>query len=71
MTMRRTEHPHFTRDQVVEHVRDAVAIAKECGLTDRQEAALLPTIVDKLASKQVVMEEIGLAPNMVVPRGMG
>jgi len=71
MAIRRTEHPHYTSDQVAGHVREALAIADDCQLADADRAALLPSILDKLAAKQVVMEEIGPLPNMVVPRGLG
>ena len=71
MAVRRTEHPHFTLEQVEGHVRDALKVATECGLTDEERTVLLPGIFDKLTSKQIVMEEIGGFPNMVVPKGLG
>ena len=71
MAIRRTEHPNLTHEQIVTHVRDALAIAADCGLTDEERAALLPGIFEKLTSKQIVMEEIGNFPNMVVPKGLG
>jgi hypothetical protein len=71
MTIRRTEHPNFTSEQVRQAVVEAVAIADSCGLIPEDRAALLPGILGNLTSKQVVLEEIGQLPNMVVPRGMG
>lgn len=69
--LRHTERQHYTREQVEQHVRDALEVAATCGLSDEERAALLPGILDKLASKQVITEQIELGPNMVVPRGAG
>lgn len=71
MALRRTEHPNYTREQVERLVMDTLEVAAAAVLEGEDRAALLPAILDKLASKQVVLEEIGPLPNMVVPRGMG
>lgn len=71
MAIRRTEHPNYTREQVERLVLDTLEVAAAAVLTGEDRAALLPAILDKLASKQVVLEEIGQLPNMVVPRGLG
>jgi len=71
MAIRRTEHPNYTREQVERLVLETLEVAAAAALTGEDRAALLPAILDKLASKQVVLEEIGQLPNMVVPRGIG
>lgn len=71
MAIRRVEHPHFTHEQIETHVRDALALAADCGLTGEERVALLPHIFEKLSSKQIVVEEIGPMPNMIVPKGLG
>lgn len=71
MAFRRIETPNFTPEQVETHARDALAIAADCDLSAEDRAALLPGIFEKLSSKQIVIEEIGGMPNMVVPRGLG
>lgn len=69
--IRRTEHANFTLEQVEGHVRDTLEVAAKCGLTDEERVALLPQIFDKLSSKQIVMEQYELGPNMVVAKGLG
>lgn len=71
MALRRTEHPNYTREQVERLVLDTLEVAAAAVLTGEDRSALLPAILDKLASKQVVLEEIGQLPNMVIPKGMG
>jgi hypothetical protein len=71
VAIRRTEHAHFTHEQIETHIRDALALAADCGLTDEERVALLPGIFEKLSSKQIMFEEIGHLPNMVVPKGLG
>lgn len=71
MAIRRREEHHYTLEQVAGHVRDALEVAAQCGLTDDERVALLPTIVDKLAGKQVLLEELGGLPNMAIPKGLG
>ena len=71
MTIRRTEHPNFTDDQLLAHVRQTAKIADEAGLSDADRAALLPAIFDKATSKQIVMEEIPAFPHMAIPKGLG
>jgi hypothetical protein len=69
--LRHTERMHYSREQVEQHVRDALEVAGACGLTDEERAVLLPGILDKLSSKQIITEQIELGPNMVVPTGRG
>ena len=52
MAIRKTEHPNFTNEQVEAHVREAVAIADDCQLSDADRAALLPVIMEKLSSQE-------------------
>ena len=52
-------------------MRQALEVADTCGLSDADRAVLLPAILDKMCSKQVVLEEIGGLPGMAIPRGIG
>ena len=69
--LRRTEQPNYTLEQVEQHVRDTLEVASRCELTDEERIALLPGIFDKLAGKQIIMEEITGFANMAVPKGLG
>ena len=69
--LRRTEQPNYTLEQVEQHVRDALEVAGRCHLTHDERAVLLAPIFDKLAGKQIIMEEIGGLANMAVPKGLG
>lgn len=69
--LRHTERMHYTREQIEQHVLDALEVADAVGLKGEERAALLPGILDKLSSKQIITEQIELGPNMVVPRGAG
>lgn len=57
MAIRRTEYANFTREQVEQHVMDALAVAAAAALTGEDRAALLPNIFERLSNKQVVLEE--------------
>ena len=70
MAIRRTEHANFTREQIAEHVMHALEIAATAELTGDDRAALLPQIFDKLASKQVVLEEYRLGTGLDLPNGL-
>lgn len=69
--LRKTEHPHFTREQIEQHVMHALEIAAAAHLEGADRAALLPGIFEKLASKQIVMEEYQLGGGMAIPNGLG
>lgn len=69
--LRRTEQPNYTLEQIEQHVRDTLEVAAKCGLTDEERTALLPAIFDKLAGKQIIMEEIGGVLGSPMPRGLG
>lgn len=71
MHIRRTEHPNFTLEQVTEHVRDSLKIADDLELSDADRRTLLPTIMEKVSSKQVTLEAIEGLANMAMPRGLG
>ena len=69
--LQRTEIPHFTREQIEEHVMHALEIASAAHLEGADRAALLPAILDKLASKQVVVEQVPDVPLLGLPNGQG
>jgi hypothetical protein len=71
VAIQRTEHPNYTREQVERLVLETLEVAAAAALTAEDRAVLLPAIMDKLASKQVVLEQIHGVPNMVVPKGLG
>jgi len=70
MAVRRIEEPHYTVEQIREHVRDARQLAAELELTEEERTLLLPWIAEKLSSKQIMLEQIGQLPNMVIPKGL-
>ena len=69
MAIRRTEHANFTREQIEQHVMHTLEIAAAARLEGEDRAALLPQIFDKLASKQVVLEEYRLGTGLDLPNG--
>lgn len=71
MAIRRIEEPHYTVEEIKEHIRDVRLIAEEMALTEEERTLLLPWIAEKLSSKQIVLEQIGGMPNMIVPNGLG
>ena len=71
MNMRRTEDHHNTGDQAREYVREAIAVADDCELSDADRAVLLPTILGIVSNKQVFYEQVGQIPGLSLPRGMG
>lgn len=71
MNLRRIENANYTPEQVEQHVRQAVALADDCQLSESDRAVLLPAILDKLASKQVLLEQLPGLDHMAIPRGLG
>jgi hypothetical protein len=69
--LQRTEIPNFTREQIEEHVRDAVVIADTLGLEGEDRRGLLPVILDKLTSKQIITAEVAVPPGLLGPNGLG
>jgi hypothetical protein len=53
-----TEHHHYTREQVSEHLRDALDVVDELGPADDLRVACFTKAVDLLSAKQRVMEQI-------------
>lgn len=70
MSVRRVEYPHYSREQIEEHVMHALEIAAAAALEGADRAALLPQIFDKLAAKQVVLEQISPL-GLSLPPGQG
>lgn len=68
---RKSEHHHYTREQVVDHLADAVAILREQGFDPVAHEMLLVAIYNGLAAKQIVVEQIQQGPPfMAIPRGV-
>lgn len=62
MAINRTEIPNFTKEQVQQHVLDALEVAALAGLTGEDRRALLPGILERLSNKQVILEQIPDVP---------
>ena len=58
MAIHRSEIPNFTKEQVEQHVIDALEISSLARLSGADRAALLPTILERLSNKQVVLEQV-------------
>lgn len=71
MHIQRKEYANYTREQIEQHVLDALGMASKLGLSADERDLLLPAIFEKLTSKQVTLEAIDTLPNMVVPKGLG
>jgi hypothetical protein len=71
VNMRRTEDQHNSPEQVAEYVRQALAVAQECELSDDDRRLLLPTILTQLASKQVFYEQVAPIGGLTLPRPQG
>jgi hypothetical protein len=69
--MRKTEDHHHTPQQVENAARAALEIADAIGLDDADRAALLPTMLTLLSSKQVFYEQAAPLPAMAIPRNHG
>lgn len=68
--MSRQEVQLYTREQVAEHVRDALAIVEEAGTPDDLRAAVFTEAVRLLGQKHVnIVQPTGLLPAMALPRG--
>jgi hypothetical protein len=54
----RTEHPHNTREQVVEYLSAALVVVDEVGVPDELLEVAFVKAVDLLSAKQLVIEQI-------------
>lgn len=69
--LQRHEIPNFTKEQVEQHVMDALEIAAAAQLTGEDRAALLPTILERLSNKQVMLEQVPDVPDLRALRPQG
>lgn len=67
MNGRRTEDPHHSAEQVSEYLAAARAIADAHELEPAERAALLPTLVQLLAAKQIFYEPVAPAGAILSP----
>jgi hypothetical protein len=67
MSYVRNETYYHSPQQLVDYVRDALAIADECLLSDSDRLALLPKLVELRSAKNITLEQVGpvgiLSPN--------
>ena len=68
---RKTEHHHYSPEQVREHLTEACAILREQQFDPLVHEALLVAVYNSLAAKQIMMEQVvpGVA-NLAIPRGV-
>lgn len=67
----RRELFHYTREQVRDHLRDALAIVEEIAPPDDLRAVAFEKAVNLLATKNIAVEAVGVAvPKMAIPRGL-
>lgn len=71
MSGRRVETPYYTEAQVREHVAAALAVLEGFDLEPDEHPALLVAVFDKLAAKNIAIEQANLLPpGMAIPRGI-
>ncbi len=61
------EFPHYTKEQVAQHLADALEIVDASDCPPDLVPIVLPGIIDKLAAKQIVMEQHGLNGAVALP----
>jgi transcriptional regulator GlxA family with amidase domain len=69
MSMRQTEYPNNTREQVAEYLQTAADIVAELDIAPDLIPHAFVQAVNLVAAKQVVLEQVGLG--MAIPRGDG
>jgi hypothetical protein len=67
MSMRQTEYPNNTLDQVRGYLQDAANTVEGLDIPPDLIPVAFSKAIDLLASKQVVLEQVGLG--MAIPRG--
>ena len=61
MALRQVERAsNHTPEQVHDYLAQALVIADDFDLTPAERAALLPTLVDRLAEAQIMYERVGV-----------
>jgi hypothetical protein len=67
MSMRQTEYPNNTHEQVERYIQDAALILAALELPDDLRGIAFAKAVDLLSGKQIVLEQVGLG--MAIPQG--
>lgn len=67
----RTEHAHYTPEQVASHLADSKALLTEHGFDPLTHEALLVAVFQKFAEKAITLEQVQpMPPLMGIPRGV-
>jgi hypothetical protein len=67
VTLRIAEQVHlWTPEEVQEAAELAVKVADMAGLVEPDRSVLLPVIMEKLAGKQVFVEQAGIVPQGII-----
>lgn len=64
--MRRVEYPHHTPEQLKGYLDDAITILGELDIEPELREAVFTKVVELLAAKQIVVEQVA-APLMTIP----
>lgn len=67
--MLRRELHNYTPAQVTEHLAAALDVLNAHELTADERARALPTVLQLLAEKQIILEQAGAVPNLALPGG--
>lgn len=71
MNGRRNDIYYFTEAQLREHLATAVAILDDAQLEPLEHEALLIAVFEKVCGKNVVVEQLAMAPGaLAIPRGV-
>lgn len=58
MNGRRSEHPHYTTEQVEQHVADAIEVVKLLDVADDLRAAAFTAACNLLSQKSIQVEQV-------------
>lgn len=66
----RTEQFHYTRDQVTDHLRDALEVLVAAEVPAELAPVALPLVFQALSAKEITIERVGAALGVpMIPRG--
>jgi len=65
----RSEHFHFTDEQVRAHLRDTLAILDDLAVPDDLRTIAFDKVFNTLSTKQIVVEQVAPALGVPVLRG--
>jgi hypothetical protein len=71
MSGRRTEIPHYTPEQVNEHLREANRIVSELDLPEHLQPVAYRKAIELLAAKNITVETAAALPMLAVPQSRG